>query len=69
MSYRLALQIIAAVITAGILVGFHYGVGAFLDAMSPDFASGVLVGGLFVGGIFALAHWIESWSSSDTPRR
>lgn len=55
MNYRTVVQLIAAAVTIAVMVAFGFGFDKFLDAMSSDFISGMIVGGLFFGGIIYLA--------------
>ncbi|MEI5680507.1 MULTISPECIES: hypothetical protein [unclassified Mesorhizobium] len=63
---RATLQIIAAVITVAVLAAIHQGVSSLQGSFSADFAYGALFGGLFVGGLMAIAMCWDHKSAANT---
>lgn len=56
---RLALQIIAALITIGIMAAIHQGLDGFLRSMTPQFVYGAFVGAGFVTALWSYAQWAD----------
>lgn len=62
---RATLQIIAAVITVAVLAAIHQGSGWLFDLFGTQFTAGFLAGGFFIGGLAAIAMWMDHKSAAN----